>query len=114
MDSPKDDRPTQPEAEPRKVSRRAVMQAGVKAGPVLMTLPTVPAWAAMGASVNSQNFTCEDNPAVESCQQGAGTPGDGLNELDDPFASPAKGKGKDKKKDKQGQGAFLNSGNWLD
>jgi hypothetical protein len=108
MDSPEYDK-SAPEA--RRVSRRSVMQTGLKAGPVLMTLPTVPAWATANQSATS----CGTNPDTESCRA-RGYESSGLEEQD-LFADPTtteqgKGKGKGKKKDKD-DGVFLQSGNWL-
>jgi hypothetical protein len=125
MDSPTDNDAIpgadQPAPEERKISRRSVMQAGLKAGPVIMTLPTVPAWAAVSTSVDSSKIAlCQENPNTVSCVERFGPPSgasDSTNVLDDdPFAPAGKGKGKGKGKDKknQGQGAFLDSGNWLD
>jgi hypothetical protein len=107
MDSPKDDK-SAPEA--RKVSRRSVMQAGLKAGPVLMTLPTVPAWATTNQSATS----CGTNPDTESCVKQGYEPS-GLDEqgLFDDTTTSGKGKGKGKDKRDEDDGVFLNSGNWL-
>jgi hypothetical protein len=109
MDSPKDEKAA---PETRKVSRRSVMQAGLKAGPVLMTLPTVPAWATTNQSATS----CGTNPDTESCRA-QGYESSGLEEQDlfDDTTTSGKGQGKGKgkgKKDKD-DGVFLQSGNWL-
>jgi hypothetical protein len=110
MDSPKDDKAA---PETRKVSRRSVMQAGLKAGPVLMTLPTVPAWATTNQSATS----CGTNPDTESCRA-QGYESSGLDEQDlfddtTTTTTTGKGKGKGKNKDDQEDGVFLSSGNWL-
>jgi hypothetical protein len=110
MDSPKPETKT---TEPRRLSRRAVVQAGLKTGPVLMSLPTVPAWAAVNQSVNSSNFCdFEQNQQASSCidaKQGTAE----SSEFADPFAPPGQGQG-NKKDKKPKQGAFLDSGTWLD
>lgn len=52
-------------AEPNAVSRRKIVQAGLIAVPVLMTLPTVPAWARQ----NSSARTCVPRPGQQVCSQ---------------------------------------------
>lgn len=109
MDSSKDDKAA---PETRRVSRRSVMQAGLKAGPVLMTLPTVPAWATTNQSATS----CGTNPDTESCRAQGYEPS-GLEEQDlfddNTTTTTTSGKGKGKGKKDQDEGVFLNSGNWL-
>jgi hypothetical protein len=88
------------------------MQAGLKAGPVLMSLPAVPAWALANQSVSSACEGGQINPDTGSCELPNIGNGERTTEFADPFAPP--GKGKDKKADKRKKGAFLESGNWLD
>lgn len=80
----------------QKISRRKVVQAGLIAVPVLMTLPVTPAWA---AAANSTQSTCRNptaNPATQSCAiikdrnrarptPGRGDGGKGSGGFDNPF-----------------------------
>ncbi len=110
MDTPKPESKNTP---PRRLSRRAVVQAGLKTGPVLMSLPTVPAWAAVNQSVNSSNFCdFEQNQQASSCIAEPKATAES-SEFADPFAAPGQGKKKEKEKNLK-HGAFLGSGNWLD
>lgn len=114
MDTPKSESKN---TQPRRLSRRAVVQAGLKTGPVLMSLPTVPAWAAVNQSVNSSNFCdFEQNRQASSCVDVKQQASPEANAFADPFEKPMQVHGKKvKDKDKKPkQGAFLESGNWLD